>query len=158
MLISIISVAIPDEQSGSLATFKVIRMARLLRPIRVISKSEGLRISIQALYVSVPAILNLLVIVLLFMVIFGIVGVNLFKGKFEYCDIGEPSVIGLSRKQLDAVIVDNFDCFNYGGSWKTYNTAFDDIGMSFEQMIAQACTVGWATVMYKAMNSIGPDM
>ena len=47
---------------------------------------------------SVPAILNLLVIVLLFMVIFGIVGVNLFKGKFEYCDIGEPSVVGLSQK------------------------------------------------------------
>lgn len=46
VVISIISVAIPDEQSESLATFKVIRMARLLRPIRVISKNDGLRISI----------------------------------------------------------------------------------------------------------------
>ena len=98
VVISIISVTISDEQSESLAAFKVIRMARLLRPIRVISKNDGLRISIQALYVSVPAILNLLVIVLLFMVIFGIVGVNLFKGKFEYCDIGAPSVVRLSRK------------------------------------------------------------
>ena len=97
VIISIISVAIPDNQSESLATFKVIRMARLLRPIRVISKNEGLKISIQALYVSVPAILNLLVIVLLFMVIFGIVGVNLFKGKFEYCDIGNPATVGLTQ-------------------------------------------------------------
>ena len=24
-------------------------------------------------------------------------------------------------------------------------------------MISQACTVGWASVMYKAMNSRGPD-
>lgn len=47
---------------------------------------------------SVPAILNLLVIVLLFMVIFGIVGVNLFKGKFEYCDIGAPEVVGLTKR------------------------------------------------------------
>ena len=25
-------------------------------------------------------------------------------------------------------------------------------------MIAQACTVGWASVMYKAMNSNGPNL
>ena len=131
VVISIISVMIPDEQSESLAMFKVVRMARLLRPIRVISKNEGLRTSIQALHVSVPAILNLLIIVILFMVIFGIVGVNLFKGKFEYCDIGNASVIGLSQTQIKTVIVDNFDCFNYGGSWKKYTTAFDNIGESF---------------------------
>ena len=82
VVISLVSVSIPDESSEGLATFKVIRMARLLRPIRVISKNDGLKIAIQALYVSVPAMLNLLVIVLLFMVIFAIVGVNLFKGKF----------------------------------------------------------------------------
>ena len=51
--------------------------------------------------------------------------------------------------------MDNFDCYNYGGTWSKHVTAFDNIGESFEQMIAQACTVGWASVMYKAMNSNG---
>ena len=96
VIVSIISLAMPVEASESLTTFKVIRMARLLRPIRVISRNEGLRVSIQALYVSVPAILNLLVIVLLFMMIFGIIGVNLFKGKFEYCDTSSVVGLGLS--------------------------------------------------------------
>ena len=98
VIISIISVTLPEDGSESLATFKVIRMARLLRPIRVISKNEYLRISIMALYISVPSILNLLVIVLLFMVIFGIVGVNLFKGRFEYCDIPAPNIVHLTQK------------------------------------------------------------
>ena len=115
VVISIISVTVPDDGSENLATFKVIRMARLLRPIRVISKNEGLKISLQALYVSVPSILNLLVIVLLFMAIFAIVGVNLFKGKFEYCDIPDSDIVHLTQEQLGTIIVDSFDCYNYGG-------------------------------------------
>ena len=112
----------PVETSESLTTFKVIRMARLLRPIRVVSKNEGLRVSIQALYVSVPAVLNLLVIVLLFMTIFGIVAVNLFKGKFEYCDTSSVTGIGLNKKQIEEVILEKLDCYNYGGTWKTHDS------------------------------------
>ena len=132
VIVSIISLAMPVEASESLTAFKVIRMARLLRPIRVISKNDGLRISIQALYVSVPAIFNLLIIVLLFMMIFGIIGVNLFKGRFEYCDTSAVVGIGLSKKQLGAVLDDNLDCYNFGGTWKTYPTQFNNIGISFD--------------------------
>ena len=158
VIVSIISLAIPVEESESLTALKIIRMARLLRPIRVVSKNDGLRISIQALYVSVPAILNLLVIVLLFMTIFGIIGVNLFKGRFEYCDTSAVVGIGLNKKQQGEVILDNLDCFNFGGTWRTYLTQFNNIGISFDQMIAQAYTVGWANVMYLAMNSKGPNL
>ena len=104
VIVSIISLATPVEESESLTALKIIRLARLLRPIRVISKNDGLRISIQALYVSVPAILNLLVIVLLFMTIFGVIGVNLFKGRFEYCDTSAVVGIGLNEKQLGEAI------------------------------------------------------
>ena len=105
-----------------------------------------------------PAILNLLVIVLLFMTIFGIIGVNLFKGRFEYCDTSAVVGIGLNKKQQGEVILDNLDCFNFGGTWRTYLTQFNNIGISFDQMIAQAYTVGWANVMYLAMNSKGPNL
>ena len=46
VIVSIISLAIPVEESESLTALKIIRMARLLRPIRVVSKNDGLRISI----------------------------------------------------------------------------------------------------------------
>jgi len=69
-----------------LSIFKIIRMFRLLRPLRFIGKNENLKISIQALYVSLPAIASLFVIVLLIFLIFAIVAVNLFKGTGFYCD------------------------------------------------------------------------
>jgi hypothetical protein len=66
---------------------KIIRMIRLLRPLRFINKNENLRISIQALFISLPAIGSLFIIVVLVMLIFAIIAVNLFKGKSFYCDI-----------------------------------------------------------------------
>jgi len=42
--------------------FKVIRLFRVLRPLRIISKNEGLRISIQALIISIPAVFNVIMI------------------------------------------------------------------------------------------------
>ena len=46
VIVSIISLTVPVEASENLTVLKVIRMARLLRPIRVVSKNDGLRISI----------------------------------------------------------------------------------------------------------------
>ena len=76
-----------------LNSLKVIRMIRLMRPLRVISRNENLKLSIQALIVSVPAIASLMVIVLLVMLIFGIIAVNMFKGKSFYCDT-DNTVLG----------------------------------------------------------------
>jgi hypothetical protein len=79
----------------NLTTLKIIRMVRLLRPLRVISKNQSLRLSIQALIISVPAVVSLMVIVFLIMLIFAIVGVSLMKGMAFYCDW--DSVIGMSE-------------------------------------------------------------
>mmetsp|Transcript_11586 Transcript_11586/g.8068 ORF Transcript_11586/g.8068 Transcript_11586/m.8068 type:complete len:81 (-) Transcript_11586:1108-1350(-) len=68
-----------------LSVFKIARMFRLLRPLRVISRNDRLKISILAMTSSIPQIGNLLIIVLLFMFIFGIIGINLFKGTMFYC-------------------------------------------------------------------------
>jgi len=65
--------------------FKILRLLRVLRPIRVISKNEGLKISIQSLIMAVPSIGNVVIISFLFFLIFGIVGVNYFKGELYYC-------------------------------------------------------------------------
>ena len=70
-------------------------MGRLFRPLRVLSRNEGLRISIQALIVAVPAMAKLLLIVGLFFVIFAIMGITLFKGSFEFCDTASSHLSSL---------------------------------------------------------------
>ena len=121
------------ELPVDISVLKVMRMARLLRPIRLISRNENLKLSIQALFVSVPAILSLLVIVLLVMFIFGILGVNLLKGKSFYCD--NSSLVGLSDKQTEDLILSRIDCLNYGGSWRRVHHNFDSISDSMLNMI-----------------------
>ena len=97
IVIGAILASLPLGAESNLQIFKVFRLSRLMRPLRLISKNEGLKISIRALIVSIPAIVNLAVIVILFFLIFGIIGVNLLKGKFQYCD---TSAIGLSGHQI----------------------------------------------------------
>jgi len=83
----------------NISFLKVIRMARLLRPLKIISKNENLKMSINALVVSIPAIGSLMVIVLLFMCIFAIMGVSLFKGKSWYCDT--EGINGLTPREIE---------------------------------------------------------
>ena len=103
--------------------FKIIRMVRLLRPLRFIGKNENLRISIQALYISAPAIGSLLIIVMLIMLVFAIIGVNLFKGMSYYCNI---EFISLPQSQIELLIDTKQDCLNYGGIWHKYHYHLDN--------------------------------
>lgn len=126
---SLISLTLPE---GNLQIVKVFRMARLLRPLRVVSKNEGLKVSIMALFISLPAIINQLVIVILFFAIFAIVGVNLFKGSHEYC---KTDGLSLSQTQIHTLINTQQDCLNYGGLWATLYTNFNDFGAGLNNII-----------------------
>jgi len=81
VIISLISIFL----SGKLKIIKIFRLFRVLRPIRVISRNKGLRIGIQALFMAVPSIISVLIVSLLFYIIFGIIGVNYFKGTLYSC-------------------------------------------------------------------------
>ena len=155
VVISIVSVSLPQD-GVNLSALKILRMGRLFRPLRVISRNEGLKISMQALMVSVPTILKLLMIVGLFFIIFAIMGITLFKGEFQFCDTS--LLIGLSTEQLNSgMIKDETDCINYGGEWRTYYKNFNSLGTALMQTITMAQTVGWAEFMYRAMESNGPN-
>ena len=91
VIIALISLAIPNS-SGNLKILKIFRMGRLLRPLRVLSRNEGLKISIQALAMAIPNMMNLMIIVILFFMIFAIMGINLFKGQFQFCNTEKLSL------------------------------------------------------------------
>lgn len=82
VIVSIISLSISGNK---LKIVKILRLLRVLRPLRVISRNKGLKIGIQALFMAIPAILNVIVVSTVFFLIFGIIGVNYFKGAFFSC-------------------------------------------------------------------------
>mgnify|MGYP006099554907 FL=1 len=64
---------------------KGFRAARALRPLRLIKRAPGLRRVVNTLIKSIPPMANRMLVCVLFLLIFGILGVQLFKGRLYYC-------------------------------------------------------------------------
>ena len=63
--------------SDSLTGIKVFRILRLLR---LISKNEELKVAVRALFLAIPNVTSITVIMLLFYLIFGVILVSYYKG------------------------------------------------------------------------------
>jgi hypothetical protein len=114
--------------SGKLKIIKIFRMFRVLRPLRVISRNKGLRIGIQALFMAVPSIISVLIVSLLFYIIFGIIGVNYFKGTLFSCQYFDKYPDFLQPPPLMALrVTDKWSCMDWGGAWVNYDYTFDNL-------------------------------
>ena len=59
---------------------KILRLLRALRPLRVISHNQSLRLIVAALFESVGSIFNVSIVVLVVWLMFAIFGINSYKG------------------------------------------------------------------------------
>ena len=64
---------------------RALRTMRVLRPLRVISRVPELKVVVNALFRSLPGLGNVFLVSMLFWVIFGILGMQLFMGAFSRC-------------------------------------------------------------------------
>lgn len=85
-----------------------LKLIKVLRVLRLLSRHEGLRVAIRALYHALPNILNITVIMMIFFLIFGVIAVSEFKGKFYFCS---------EDIETETVIKSKWDCLNAGGLW-----------------------------------------
>ena len=74
-------------QNIDLPFIKVLRLLRTLRPLRFISHNVAMKMIIVALFDSVGSIFNVVIVVMIVWLMFAILGVNLFAGKFFECSL-----------------------------------------------------------------------
>ena len=137
-VIVVFSVSSLAMQGSQLKLFKVFRLLRILRPLRMISRNEGLRVAIQAMLYAIPNIINVTVISTLFFLIFGIIGVNYFKGRFFSC-----------KKMTDLEEHNKWECLDTGGIWENGVYHFDNIVSAMMTLFHMSTTAGWEIVMYR---------
>ncbi len=65
--------------------FRSLRVMRVLRPLRLLSRNPNMKVVIETLVRTLPAVVNVLAFVLGLMAIFAIVGMQLFMGTFASC-------------------------------------------------------------------------
>jgi hypothetical protein len=123
-------------------------MFRVLRPLRVISRNQGLKTAVVALVMAVPHIVSIILIVLLFFLIFGIIGISFFKGKYYYCD---TDIINFDMSFL--IINSKWDCLNSGGLWKNTSFSFDNIFAAIATLFQLASTSGWSVIMETSVGT-----
>ena len=70
----------------SFSFLRGFRALRALRPLRMISKDEGMKTIVNSLLKAIPSLVNVALINILFLVVFGILGVQIFKGQMGYCN------------------------------------------------------------------------
>ena len=134
---------------------KALRVLRILRPLRVISRSRGLKISIISLGRAIPSILRLTVLVYFFIFLLAILMTLLFSGSFSSCHMDH---LTLSPQQQIQNIETMWDCLYYGGEWITPDFNFDNTINSLLTLISIQSTEGWIDVMWGTVDAVGPMM
>merc|ERR1719331_3177757 len=74
---------IPIE--GDVSFLRTLRLVRALRPLRAISRFPNMKVVVNTIFKSVPELLNLVIVVALCFLIFGLFSVSNFKGRFHSC-------------------------------------------------------------------------
>ncbi|KAJ3591765.1 hypothetical protein NHX12_006897 [Muraenolepis orangiensis] len=148
--VSLVSLTANAMGAADLAAIKSLRTLRALRPLRALSRFEGMRVVVNALLGAIPAIFNVLLVCLIFWLIFSIMGVNLFAGKYGYC-VNATSGINY----LSSVVNNKSECLKVEGnsSWKNAKINFDHVGAGYLALLQVATFKGWMDIMYAAVDS-----
>mmetsp|Transcript_35025 Transcript_35025/g.89980 ORF Transcript_35025/g.89980 Transcript_35025/m.89980 type:complete len:1901 (+) Transcript_35025:285-5987(+) len=90
---TVVSVSVLDFLSIKGPGFlKVLRILRALRPLRVINRNENLKLVVRTIFKSMIELGWLLVVMLLFTLIFSLVGVSELRGHFYQCSLDSKEV------------------------------------------------------------------
>jgi hypothetical protein len=60
------------------------RVVRILRPLRTINSIPGMAGLVQTIFKSIPAMANIFLMFSFFILVFGIIGMQLFGGDFQH--------------------------------------------------------------------------
>ncbi|XP_075701879.1 sodium channel protein type 4 subunit alpha isoform X3 [Rhinoderma darwinii] len=150
--VSLISLTANWMGYSELGAIKSLRTLRALRPLRALSRFEGMRVVVNALVGAIPSIMNVLLVCLIFWLIFSIMGVNMFAGKYFRCINTTTSEI------IDVSVVNNrSDClalnFTEQVRWVNVKVNFDNVGLGYLSLLQVATFKGWMDIMYAAVDS-----
>uniref|UniRef100_A0A3Q3A9F4 Calcium channel, voltage-dependent, R type, alpha 1E subunit b n=1 Tax=Kryptolebias marmoratus TaxID=37003 RepID=A0A3Q3A9F4_KRYMA len=82
---ALIAFALTNTKGRDIKTIKSLRVLRVLRPLKTIKRLPKLKAVFDCVVTSLKNVFNILIVYQLFMFIFAVIAVQLFKGKFFFC-------------------------------------------------------------------------
>lgn len=139
LILSFVDIAL---MSVNIAVVKVLRALRIFRPLRLIRYNISMRIILSSLFESIIASLNVVTVISVIWLIFAILGVALFNGKFYYCDNQE--------------IKGQTECESMGYTWSSLPYNYDNIFEALLTLFVVASQEGWPDHMFIAVDAYKP--
>lgn len=125
VLVSFINLMASIFGSGkiqALKTMRTLRAMRGLRPLRALQRFQGMRVVVNALIQAIPSIFNVLLVCLIFWLIFSIMGVQMFGGKFWRCVHPQTKRVVTYEEAAN-----RFECIERNLSWSNPQINFDNV-------------------------------
>ncbi|OQR88208.1 sodium channel protein type 11 subunit alpha [Thraustotheca clavata] len=123
-----------------------IRFLQALIPLRIIHYNDGIKVVVSAILQTIPCLVNILLVLLLFVFMFAIIAVNLFAGKFTYCQ-GDST--DFYARGIDTCITEG----NITSTWINPINNYDTIPSAMLSLLQLTTLQGWTSVMYEAMDT-----
>ncbi|XP_006892173.1 PREDICTED: voltage-dependent L-type calcium channel subunit alpha-1S [Elephantulus edwardii] len=156
----------PLGSKGAGLDVKALRAFRVLRPLRLVSGVPSLQVVLNSIFQAILPLFHIALLVLFMLIIYAIIGLELFKGKmhktcyFIGTDIvatvenEKPSPcarLGMGRR----CTINGSEC---RGGWPGPNhgiTHFDNFGFSMLTVYQCITMEGWTDVLYWVNDAIG---
>lgn len=138
--ISIISFVLESSDTGiDLNSLKALRALRALRPLKLVSKNEGMKLVVNSILASIPHLINVFLISMLFYFVFGVMGLQMLAGRVSECSINDT----LNK---DA-------CLLKGYEWVVPANNYNNILQSMTTFFEVSTLETWPDIMFAATNS-----
>jgi len=139
------SIAAVKSDSSAIKTLRVIRT---LRPLRAIKRAPSLKVVVDALLDCVPGFINVGMVVCMVYLVFAIVGVQFFAGRFWKCNDASvrkvEECIGLYQVAGSGV--------NATREWSNSIQNFDNFFVAFLTLFEIASLEMWLDPMHDGMD------
>lgn len=142
---------LPFSSADTLSFLRAFRTLRALRPLRAVSRWHGMKIVVNSFVRAIPSIANVALVCMMVWLIFSILGVQLFGGKFYKCLDGKGGRINAS------IVPNRTVCKAENLTWINSKINFDNVPNSFLALYQVATFEGMVEIMKNAIDATEVD-
>uniref|UniRef100_A0A8C8K079 Voltage-dependent N-type calcium channel subunit alpha n=1 Tax=Oncorhynchus tshawytscha TaxID=74940 RepID=A0A8C8K079_ONCTS len=152
---ALVAFAFSGSKGKDISTIKSLRVLRVLRPLKTIKRLPKLKAVFDCVVNSLKNVFNILIVYMLFMFIFAVIAVQLFKGKFFYCTDESKSLEKDCRGNF--LDYDKDEVAAQPRVWKKYEFHYDNVLWAFLTLFTVSTGEGWPDVLKHSVDATSED-
>ncbi|CUG88424.1 calcium channel protein, putative, partial [Bodo saltans] len=123
-----------------------LRALYILRPLRILRKSPGIRVVIRSIGGALHPLRNVVAIALMIYLVAAIMGVQLFMGSMRTCYNSPRPILTES------------ECIDAGYAWENTGYNFDHVGQALISLFVVSSLQKWGEVLFAVVDAVGPGV